>query len=312
MIKKIVLPILALAATSFSMNYTYAIKNVKSQKCVEVQDAAQWDGANVQQYHCTGGNAQKWQFSEIDGDIHTIRNVETGKLLDVAWGGQSDNIQQWGTEANGDSQKWIVRQITRGTFNIRPVSNPEECIDVQAASLEANANIQRYACNYSDAQEFVLTEGESLLYYWGEYKITTKNADRCVEVGSAAQWDGANVQQWDCNGSNAQVWDFVQAGNHEYAIVNKNSQKFLDVAWGGESENVQQWGDYTKGTALNIGASQEWKIEDAGEGYVYFKPLSNLGECLEIAGGDAYANNGSNVQSVPCDGSDKQKFRVTK
>lgn len=36
---------------------------------------------------------------------------------------------------------------------------------------------------------------------------TMMSPNRCVEISGANWWQGANVQLWDCNGGNHQLWN---------------------------------------------------------------------------------------------------------
>ncbi len=40
----------------------YEIRNVKSNKCLDVAGAVTYDGGNVQQFGCHGGPIQKWRL----------------------------------------------------------------------------------------------------------------------------------------------------------------------------------------------------------------------------------------------------------
>jgi len=49
------------------------------------------------------------------------------------------------------------------------------------------------------------------------------NSLKCIDVVASSTAKKANVQQYNCNGGANQRWEFVDAGNGQYAIRNVNS-----------------------------------------------------------------------------------------
>ncbi len=136
---------------------TYQIENVNSGQCVDVASASTQYGANIQQWHCNQSGAQQWRFDYIDNGYYELVNLNSGLLLDVAWGGADENVQQWG-DVDGISQRWKVTADENGAYTLHPQSDESECLDVNGASYNAGANIKSYACNNSDAQKFNITK----------------------------------------------------------------------------------------------------------------------------------------------------------
>ena len=60
-----------------------------------------------------------------------------------------------------------------------------------------------------------------------------------------AKSNGANVQQWDWNGSDAQLWSILPVGTDGWKIIGKGSGKALDVAGASTADgaNVRIWND---------------------------------------------------------------------
>ena len=118
--------------------------------------------------------------------------------------------------------------------------------------------------------------------------------------------NGANVQQWQSNGTDAQKWIIQETGDGYYYIISKLSDLYLTVD-GGKAEggaNVQ----------VNTGSSsqsQKFKFEQVGtieDGTYTIKTAIDENYVLDIGG--ASVADGGNVQlwnnySVP-----QQKFKV--
>ncbi|MFF1907576.1 RICIN domain-containing protein [Kitasatospora sp. NPDC058218] len=81
----------------------FEIRNAITNKCLEVADWRTDDGAPVRQWTCTGGDNQKWAWTDTD----QLVNVHSGKCLEIpgystAWGVQAG---QW-TCNGGLNQAW--------------------------------------------------------------------------------------------------------------------------------------------------------------------------------------------------------------
>lgn len=94
----------------------------------------------------------------------------------------------------------------------------------------------------------------------GDYVIKTVTG-RCLDVSGASVANGADVWEWSCNGTPAQVFKVTPVGDGYYKIVNIKSDKALDIRDVSNKENarLQQWG-------YGGGWNQQFKIVDRGNG----------------------------------------------
>ncbi len=282
----------------------FELVNEKSSKCLDVEAASLNDGANVQQYDCNSTNAQKWQIEEIVGEpgVYSIRNVGSNLLLDVAWGGQSSNIQQWSTTVGASQRKWLIDNNGPGKIKIRPLADPSRCLYVSGGNTYSGANVKKKSCWETRSQSWILNASQAPADLEGTFEIKNVKSNKCVDVTAASYNDGANVQQYDCNHTNAQRWELrLKSGETDiYRIKNVNSGKYLNLAWGGSSSNVQQWHE----GYIN---SSYWKIETTDNG-AYTFTAEETGTCLDVAG--ASADSGANIQHYHCNDSQAQKFEL--
>lgn len=129
-----------------------------------------------------------------------------------------------------------------------------------------------------------------------------KNGTRAVvDVSAGSKSNGANVQLYESNGTNAQRWTFRKNSDGTYAIVNQGSGKVLDVANGNLKSGGNVWQYESNGTA-----AQKWSIKWVDQS----KGLANilLAAHPELAL-DAYAgstSNGTNLQIWQANGTDAQ------
>jgi beta-glucanase (GH16 family) len=134
------------------------------------------------------------------------------------------------------------------------------------------------------------------------YVVVARHSGKALDVTSASTADGANVQQWVRNGTDAQTWRFDATGDGYYVIRARASGKALDVAGAGTGEgvNVQQWSYWG-------GANQQWKLEDAGDGYYRIR-ARNSGKYLDVAWGSTA--DGANVAQVNWYASAAQQWKL--
>ena len=63
----------------------------------------------------------------------------------------------------------------------------------------------------------------------GVYVIKAVHSGKCLDVRSSGTADGVAVQQWDCNGTNAQKFRVSSVGDGFVKIENVNSNRAIDV-----------------------------------------------------------------------------------
>lgn len=138
-----------------------------------------------------------------------------------------------------------------------------------------------------------------------QYNIVARHSGKCLDVARAAQGNGAQVVQWDCNQGDNQKWQFTPVGSGDYKIIAKHSGKSLDVFGGivsqGNGVMVEQW-DY------NGGGNQLWQLIPVGDGYYKIVP-KHSGKSLDINGGPGANSNGAQAQQWDYVGNNNQKFR---
>ena len=136
---------------------------------------------------------------------------------------------------------------------------------------------------------------------FGEYR---KN-NMVVDVAGGSHRTGANIQIYQKNGSEAQLFKIIRNGNGYYSFVNKGSNKAIDVygAYTHCGANVSLW-------SQNNSRAQQWKLYTA-PGYPdtgYVKIMNRCGKYLDVNGGNS--SNGTNVQIWDRNNSKAQVFKL--
>lgn len=141
----------------------------------------------------------------------------------------------------------------------------------------------------------------------GCYTFSSRlNNHQFIDVNGNGIENGTNIQLWEQNGTQAQMFYVSKVSGGWYSIRNINSRKALDVAGGvtGSGINVQLY-DW------NGTDAQLWCFISAGNGGYYIK--NKLGFYMDAAGGQSesgtniqvYTGNGTNAQiweAVPVSG----------
>lgn len=136
------------------------------------------------------------------------------------------------------------------------------------------------------------------------YSLVSKNDAKCVDARAAASANGTAVQQYTCNATTAQQWQFQSTGASTYHINSRlDSTKVIDVTGKSTADNakLQLW-------SWAGGTNQQWQPVSEGGGYYHFVNL-NSGKCLDTPA----ASTADSVQlgQYTCNGTAAQSFHLT-
>ncbi len=299
---------------------------VGSRLCVVVASRDSRDGINVEQGSCSSDTAS-WDLIDVGGREVAVVNRATGKVLDVNGASQDDgaNVQGWSWNGTG-AQRWRTEGSSSRTRLVNV--NSGKCLDVSNSATHSGANIAQFRCNGGDNQRWQLRTvssssnrpwvgGEPVrpypttpnvtggrpsgrLVYAG--MIVSRATSKCIDVEKASRDDGTNIRQWTCNGTPAQLWDFIEVARGETVIVSRASGKVMDLV-GSQSANGANIAQYT----WNGGNNQRWRVEQAGRGFFRIVSLAS-NKCIDLD--NAGADDGVNVQQWECHGRENQEWRI--
>ncbi|MET0402618.1 MAG: RICIN domain-containing protein [Cystobacter sp.] len=132
-------------------------------------------------------------------------------------------------------------------------------------------------------------------------KLVASHSSKCLDVASSGTQNGTLVQQWGCNGTNAQAFRLKEVSGG-YSLVNVNSNKCVDVSSSSTADNatIQIWD-------CNATSAQTFKLT-AGSGGSYSLVNANSNKCLTVA--QSGTNDGARVLQNACTGASNQQFAV--
>lgn len=138
------------------------------------------------------------------------------------------------------------------------------CLDVHESGTADFTNVDQYQCNGTGAQEFYMKKVGTTSAGDDIVEIVNWNSRKCVEVYESQTQNGANVDQYTCNGTATQKWNVPQIdidGRLLDIFYNANAHKAMEVYESSLANfgNVDVWSE-------NGTATQDWYAEQVGTG----------------------------------------------
>lgn len=285
------------AVTIPNGNYYINVRS-KVASSVDIPGGSAADSTAIQLYSGNGSKAQQFTFTRQSDGSYEIVNVNSGKALDVRNGVAENNaiVQQY-SRNNSQAQRWFIRDSGAGYYLQSALGN--WVLDLSGGNTANGAAIRLYTPNGTASQLFVVSSSDVNIATGVSMIITSvANKKLVTDVAGASTANGARVQLYSSNNTNAQKYRFESIGNGTYKIVNINSGKMLDVA-GGSTANGAALQQYTSNNTV----AQQWTVRNYGSGKIALVSV-NANKAVDIPGGNAvqqaqlqlYSPNGTVAQ----------------
>lgn len=285
------------AVTIPNGNYYINVRS-KVASSVDIPGGSAADSTAIQLYSGNSSKAQQFTFTGQSDGSYEIVNVNSGKALDVRNGVAENNaiVQQY-SRNNSQAQRWFIRDSGAGYYLQSALGN--WVLDLSGGNTANGAAIRLYTPNGTASQLFVVSSSDVNIATGVSMIITSVTNKKLVtDVTSASTANGARVQLYSSNNTNAQKYRFESIGNGTYKIVNINSGKMLDVA-GGSTANGAALQQYTSNNTV----AQQWTVRNYGSGKIALVSV-NANKAVDIPGGNAvqqaqlqlYSPNGTVAQ----------------
>ena len=285
------------AVTIPNGNYYINVRS-KVASSVDIPSGSAADSTAIQLYSGNSSKAQQFTFTRQSDGSYEIVNVNSGKALDVRNGVAENNaiVQQY-SRNNSQAQRWFIRDSGAGYYLQSALGN--WVLDLSGGNTANGAAIRLYMPNGTASQLFVVSSSDVNITAGVSMMITSvANKKLVTDVTSASTANGARVQLYSSNNTNAQKYRFESIGNGTYKIVNINSGKVLDVSSGSTANGaaLQQY-------ASNNTVAQQWTVRNYGSGKIALVSV-NANKAVDIPGGNAvqqaqlqlYSPNGTVAQ----------------
>lgn len=290
----------------------YRILSEKSGKTLDVQWGASSAGANLQQWTLNSGNGQLFRFYQKGENEYCIIS-KIGNAVDCQWGELKCNTnvqmydingtkaQSWGLEKVLVSSK-SERILDGGFYTFSPGSNLNAYMSVENASLEMQANISITETPIADEYVFKMEKQSD-----GWFMLKNLESGKYVDVENGSTAIGANVHQYDKNGSSAQKFKFYITDEGRYYIKSKLST-YLECSM--DDRNIQMndiCGELNQQWELRKIVPEKSEVVIENGDYII---MSDLGNNLVLDIKNASKYSGGNVQVYTNNGSKAQNYQI--
>jgi RHS repeat-associated protein len=244
------------------------------------------------------------------GKTYLIRNMATGKYLDVPTGQTSPGTPVVQYTCHGQSSQYFKIEMTGdGYCLIIPQSAPTLCLDVAWGAVTDGTPIQIWNRNNTPGQSFKITPNDD-----GSYRISTKVTSdvRFFTIAGASQTLGVQVVQIGNGAASDQHWYFeevrtprseVPTDGAVYAIRVAHSGQYLDITGAGTADNTPLV-QYRH----NASVAQRFQLVSVGSGWykiVYLNAPGKVLTSLPAVSGTAFRQ----LVIAPYTGSYTQHYR---
>ncbi|MEU4242255.1 ricin-type beta-trefoil lectin domain protein [Actinoplanes sp. NPDC026619] len=215
---------------------------------------------------CRSGRTSGWRCGTLLGRDETIVYAQgsvSGLSRSNACAEPGDSGGSWisGNQAQGVTSGGTGNCSSGGTMWFQPVN---EILGAYGLSLTTSGG-----------------STSSLISDWN---------GKCIDVPNSNFSDGVALQTWNCNGSGAQKWTFVNG------TLQTSNGKCMDVAWGSTAS-----GAVIQIVGCSGNAAQQFVLSAAGD---LVNPQAN--KCIDIK--DWNGNDGAGLQLWDCAGTANQKW----
>ena len=145
-----------------------------------------------------------------NGTIYYLRNVRSGKYMDVQGGGT--NVVQYSFHGDGN-QQWYINYIGNGMYDIIPAFKTGYRLDIGNANDINGTKVGIWTYNGSNAQKYRIIPCAGGCYRLQPLISTRK----VVEVSGGSSNNSAQVQIWDYGPARQHEWYLEPATYNQYS-----------------------------------------------------------------------------------------------
>ncbi|MCL2806102.1 MAG: RICIN domain-containing protein [Treponema sp.] len=272
------------------------------------------NGIAVVQNSRNGAQTQRWRFERLSTGRYIIINMHSGKAMDVEGGVNQRNngakIHQWDVH-RGASQQWHIFAGGDGWFGIQN-ENSKRVLDMSASNFNVVGHQfhQWEETNNTQNKRFrLLRVGEVTSVgpdYSGTYEIHLTNGF-VVDLRGISSNNGIAVIQNTRNGGATQRWRFERLSQTDniYIIINASTGKAIDV-----NERSRDNGGRLHQWDTHRAASQQWRVTDAGSGFVRLQNVHS-GKMMDMSASN-FNNAGHQFHQWENNNGQNQQFRLVR
>jgi peptidoglycan/xylan/chitin deacetylase (PgdA/CDA1 family) len=246
-----------------------------SNKRVDISGASRQSGAAVQIYASNSTPAQKFQVTQQSDNVYSLAALCSGQLLSAE--GSTLRQRPKGSSGPSAAQLWRVERALGGIVLTNQGSNQKLALSESALVTAATAK------STSQCFGFEIVPAIEV----GTYVFITKNGF-ALDISGGSTSEGANVQLYTPNNTNAQKFKVEVASSGAFSIKNCRSEKAVSVKDSSATNKVNVLQQSYKAQA-----GQHFMLVPTGDGYFHVRtalsPVTWLGADSNISGSNVYS-----------------------
>lgn len=271
---------------------------------------------------CDDNQYDHWRYM---AGLAVAAGTELGR-----WNGAKDFVKE-NTNTNARillSSEGAARCAATGCVNVNAMLKMQD-VDGSQVARHDPLLLRQYLVTYFDRQKGIASPAHTLTlagttpdacglrYYFnvgggtttttttgisGSSELKPTSAYKCVDIVGVSGNDGAQVQQYSCNGASNQKFT-IEANGSNYRLKANNSGKCLGVV-----NSATNDGALLEQRSCGANNSQNFSLTSKGNGAFEIKNVSS-GKCLDIQGGGTA--DGQKAQLYTCHGGANQTIQAT-
>ncbi|MBQ9068905.1 MAG: RICIN domain-containing protein [Eggerthellaceae bacterium] len=289
----------------------YTIYSVHTGLALDVKGGSLANGANIQLYKPNGTAAQRWALARNSDGTVSLFASRSGKAVDVQGASSADgaNVQLYssnGTAAQKFTFAKVGNWIPNGTYTFVSAKRTGAALAVKGSSRSVGSNVQ--VGNRADgtwAQTWVVRQqGDT-----GYYTIRNVNSRMALDVMHGIRAAQTNVQQWEANLTDAQLWKPTLTSSGIVWSSKLDSNLVLDLAWGKTTSGTNLWvfaKNNTEAQKFRLCRVEPSSLVPSSGLFVFANVATNT--VIDVEG--ASTANNAKVQLYTDNGTAAQKFRL--
>lgn len=279
----------------------YKLLAEHSGKALDVRNSNKEPGAEMQQYEWHQARAQIWEFTDAGDGYYYIKSKLGTYLKQDAAGSSVLTTSEF---FDDDTLKWkleltVLANIDDGIYNIVSAADNDAVLEVKDGGVADRVAVQTGKYSNQISQQYSVKYVNN-----GYYRITAEHSGKVFDVASGSKDAGASLQQYRDNGSNAQLWKFVETGDGHYYLKSKlGTTVTLSDAYSSDRNGAVSM------EVMAFGDGQKWELKPAEltvieDGVYSLRNKSNTS--------NAVIENNGNVELAGYENFIEQKYRIEK
>ncbi|MBB5319405.1 hypothetical protein HDF09_004113 [Edaphobacter lichenicola] len=333
-------------------NNVFKLIAQNSGLCLDVPGASNANGLQLDQFSCNGSNAQAFTLVPVTPSLgnpvaptaaapppaptpdpnawYNVVNVNSGLCVDDLNFGTAlgSVVDQWSCGNGQANQQWQLTPTGNGSYQVssRFVAMSWDVTGgTGATGNQTPIQLWSYGGRSNEQWQavYLRTDGNGN----NVYNLIAQNSGLCLDVPGASNANGQQLDQFSCNGTNAQAFTLVQVNpapgnpvaptapappppptpnpNAWYNVVNVNDGSCVDVFdWGTAlGTRLDQW------TCGNDQANQQWQLTSVGNG-VYQVHSRFVAMSWNVTGGTGATGNQTPIQLWSYGGDSNEQWKA--